>query len=88
MASQQPPRGHFPWLPVALATGIAALVVTLMLIQPPGRVAAASVTPQTPAGFQTTEKLVLTVNLPAAANEHEGRSHRRAAQRQGRVDRE
>jgi uncharacterized protein YfaS (alpha-2-macroglobulin family) len=72
MTGKQPSNGRFSWVLVGLAAGIGALVVTLMLIQPGARVAAADVTPQTPAGFQTTEKLILTVNLPAAKTSKSG----------------
>jgi hypothetical protein len=72
MAANQPSRGRFPWAPVALAIGIGACIVALMLVQPSARLTAAPITPQTPAGFQTTEKLILTVNLPAAKTKKSG----------------
>ncbi len=54
------------WAPVAV--GAAAAVAALLLAAPPGAEPNATppLTPACAAGFQTTDKLVLTVNLPAA----------------------
>ena len=65
MSARRFPRPMF-WAPVAV--GAAAAVAALLLAAPPGADAKAAppLTPQAAVGYQTTDKLVLTVNLPAA----------------------
>ena len=66
MAAPRFPRPIL-WAPVAV--GAAAAVAALLLAAPPGAEpkAAPPLTPGCAIGFQTTDKIVLTVNLPATA---------------------
>ena len=67
MSASRRSRGYYPWAPLGIG---AAAVAVLLLAGPPAQQAhaAAALTPQAAAGFQTTDKLVLTVNLPRADN--------------------
>ncbi|HTU23237.1 MAG TPA: hypothetical protein VMG10_34705, partial [Gemmataceae bacterium] len=59
-------RGLAAWGPLALATIIVGGLVTLVLLGPTSQPAEGSPpTPEVAAGFQTNERLTLTVNLPA-----------------------
>jgi 5-hydroxyisourate hydrolase-like protein (transthyretin family) len=58
-------RWYFPWVPLGLLVGAAALVAALLLLPGGPRAQAAPPAPQPTGGFQTTERLVLTVTLPA-----------------------
>src|SRR5205085_10995162 len=66
MAVPRPVRRYLLWAPLGLATVAAAVVVTLSLVEAPQGPQAQAAPPEATAGFQTTEKLVLTVTLPAA----------------------
>ncbi len=59
---------YYPWAPLGIGALTVAAVVALLLVGPPAQQAhaAPALTPQAAAGFQTTDKLVLTVNLPRA----------------------
>jgi len=72
MAVKQSSRRRFPWEPVALASAMGAAVLALLFLQSPAQLAAANVAPQMPAGFQTTEQLLLTVNLPGSKDKKTG----------------
>jgi hypothetical protein len=57
---------YFVWLPLVLAAGILPVLVALVLLGPtPPEAHAAGLTAKDTAGFQTTDKLIVTVNLPA-----------------------
>jgi hypothetical protein len=68
MSRTQPRPWYYPWAPLGLGVLLTAGVIALVLIGPTGpqRAAAASMAPQSPVGFQTTDKLVLSVTLPKA----------------------
>jgi 5-hydroxyisourate hydrolase-like protein (transthyretin family) len=69
MSAQPRPSWYYPWAPIGLGVLLTAGVIGLILVGPPGQqnsAAAASPAPQSPVGFQTTDKLVLSVTLPAA----------------------
>ncbi len=59
---------YYPWAPLGIGAVTAAAVVALLLAGPPAQQAQAApaLTPRAAAGYQTTDKLVLTVNLPRA----------------------
>jgi 5-hydroxyisourate hydrolase-like protein (transthyretin family) len=61
MPRQRTKRWYFPWVPLSILAGVGIVVATLFFIKPPQAEAA---TPEPFAGFQTTDKLVLTVSLP------------------------
>jgi hypothetical protein len=68
MPNSRPSRWYYPWVPLLLAAGVAAAVVALLLVGPGGHQAqAAPPEPKATAGFQTTERLTLTVTLPAVS---------------------
>jgi 5-hydroxyisourate hydrolase-like protein (transthyretin family) len=69
-------------LPVAFALCAAAAVAILMLL--PGAQAAEPV-PEAKAGFQTTERLVLSVNLPAGERKKDGTLHVELIDAKGKV---
>ena len=56
----------FPWVPLGLVAALTAAVVTLFWMNHPSEAQAGS--PKAIAGFQTKDKLLLTVNLPAVAD--------------------
>lgn len=62
---------YFPWVPVGLATAVIA-AAALLLLNPPGQRAHAAVAPRAAAGFQTKDKLLLTVHVPPADKPAEG----------------
>ena len=72
MSARRSLRRHL-WAP--LAVGAAATVAALLLAGPPAQQAKAApaLTPQAAVGFQTTDKLVLTVNLPAGKDRPDGK---------------
>ena len=59
---------YYPWAPLGIGALTFAAVVALLLAGPPAQQAQAApaLTPQAAVGYQTTDKLVLTVNLPRA----------------------
>ncbi len=59
---------YYPWAPLGIGAVVVAAVGVLLLAGPPVQQAHAApvLTPEAAAGFQTTDKLVLTVNLPTA----------------------
>ncbi len=70
MARSHPSRWYYPWVPLLLIAGAAALVAALLLVGPGGpRAQAAPPEPKATAGFQTTERLTLTVTLPAVSGD-------------------
>ena len=68
MSASRRSRSYYLWAPLGIGVAVAAAVVVLFVAGPPAQQAqaAAPLTPQAAVGFQTTEQLVLTVNLPAA----------------------
>ena len=59
-------KGAAAWLPLALAVAIIAGLLGVLLLGPATQPARGGPpTPEVTAGFQTTERLTLTVNLPA-----------------------
>ena len=59
---------YYPWAPLGIGALTVAAVVALLLAGPPGPAGPGRrrrSRPQAAAGFQTTDKLILTVNLPA-----------------------
>jgi len=58
-------RWSFPWVSLGLLAGVAALVGAVLFLPGGPQAQAAPLAPQPTAGFQTTERLVLTVTLPA-----------------------
>jgi hypothetical protein len=58
-------RWRSPWVPIALASAIVLGALGILLVGPGRQAQGADPSPQATAGFQTTEKLVLTVQMPA-----------------------
>ncbi len=58
-------RWSFPWVPLGLLLGAAVLLGALLFLPGGPQAQAAPPAPQPTAGFQTTERLVLTVTVPA-----------------------
>src|ERR1700722_8270083 len=67
-AGKSPQSWFFPWVPVGLIAVLGAALIGLMFIAP-GTAPAAGPAPDGAAGFLTTDKLVLTVNVPPLSNE-------------------
>jgi hypothetical protein len=65
MADPRESRWLFPWVPIGLVTAVLGAIVGVLLMHHPAPEAVAAPAAQAAAGFQTTEKLVLTINLPA-----------------------
>ncbi len=66
MAGLRSWKGSAAWLPLALAVAIIAGLLGVLLLGPATSPALGGPpTPEVTAGFQTTERLTLTVNLPA-----------------------
>src|SRR5262245_65204470 len=66
MAGLRKWKGLAAWIPLTLAVAVLASLVGVLLLGPaiqPAR--GAPPAPEVTAGFQTTERLTLTVNLPA-----------------------
>ena len=53
------------WLPLVVAAGVIPALVAVLLLGSSPAEAKAAITAENTAGFQTTDKLVITVNLPA-----------------------
>jgi 5-hydroxyisourate hydrolase-like protein (transthyretin family) len=69
MAVHRPPRRGIPWVPIGLGLLATAAIAGLMLTEPGHAARGAEPTARATAGFQTTEKLVLTVNLSSEGKE-------------------
>src|SRR6266446_3998462 len=66
MAANRRYRWYFLCLPLIVAVGLVPALIALLLLGPTSPEAhGAGLTAKDAAGFQTTEKLVVTVNLPA-----------------------
>jgi 5-hydroxyisourate hydrolase-like protein (transthyretin family) len=67
MAGLRKGKGAAAWLPLALAAAVFAGLIGVFLLGPATQPAhGGPPAPEVTAGFQTTERLILTVNLPAS----------------------